>query len=252
MSPLTTRRQGETNAMARAIPPTSTEHLLTVSSAHREPQKWSFTVLLSTEPSDAQAECLYARCSDTTLGVRSGVPYVAFDRLAMSLADAVDTALHDIEATLGDVRVVRIEPEELVNAADIARRTGRTRASIAQLVDGARGPGHFPAPRAWVGGRPLWDWLDAATWFAAHYGLATEEVRGAAFLSALNGALSVRRLAPQLTAEAERHALARVIRQDIDLLQDVDLLHVPLSQDAAARRPRGHSHNVARRSPEGG
>ena len=147
------------------------------------------------------------------------MPYAAFDRHAPSLAEAVDAALRDIEETVPAVRAVRVEPDELVNAADIARRTGRTRASVSQLIEGERGPGNFPPPRAWMGQRPLWNWLDVAGWFASHYGSGSADVRSAAFLSALNGALNIRQLAPRLTGAAERRALSRLIVQDADLLK---------------------------------
>jgi len=44
--------------------------------------------------------------------------------------------------------VVRVEPDDLVSAAEIARRVGRSRESIRQLGGGLRGPGGFPAPLA--------------------------------------------------------------------------------------------------------
>jgi hypothetical protein len=188
--------------------------------------------MLSAEPTDEQAEVLYARCADLTLGVRTGVPYAAFDRVAPSLAEAVETALRDVEDTVPEVHAVRVEPAELVNAADIARRTGRTRASVSQLIEGERGPGGFPPPRAWMGQRPLWSWLDVAGWFATHYGVGAADVRSAAFLSALNGALNIRQLVPRLTGEAERRVLGRLIAQDAGLLK--------------VQQPRSPAHSAAR------
>ncbi|HEU5315664.1 MAG TPA: hypothetical protein VFX49_06105, partial [Chloroflexota bacterium] len=114
--------------------------------------------------------------------------------------------------------MVRVEPDELVNAADIARRTSRSRASVSHLVEGRRGPGNFPSPRASVGQRPVWDWLDVANWFASNYRTATEDVRSAAFLSAMNGALCIRRVAPHLKGDEERRALAKLIEEDAALL----------------------------------
>ena len=182
------------------------------------PASHSFTLILSAEPSDEQAERLYARCADATLGLRSGLPYAAFDRAMPSLPTAIETALRDVETTLPGIHVLRVEPDELVNAADIARRTGRSRASISQLIEGQRGPGSFPPPRTSIGGRPVWDWLDVARWFATLSGSQSAQASAATFLGALNNALAIRHLAPFVTDRAERRTLARLVSQDAELL----------------------------------
>jgi len=178
----------------------------------------SFVFILSAEPTDEQADRLYARCADATLGMRSGVPYAAFDRDARSLPNAVESALRDVEESFPGIHVVRIEPDALVNASEIARRTGRTRASVSQLIEGLRGPGGFPPPRSRIGQRPLWEWLDVARWFATNHGTGTADVSESAFLGALNGALGIRHLAPHLTGDAERRTVARLITQNAQLL----------------------------------
>lgn len=184
-----------------------------------QPQTRSFTLILSAELDDVQAEHLYERCADVTLGVRAGTPYAAFDREAASTPEAISSAMQDIRAAAPTVQVLRVEPEELVSAAEIARRTGRSRASVSQLIEGERGPGSFPAPHSWIGGRPLWQWVDVAAWLARGQRMPSAEVQNAAFVSALNGALGIRALAPKLTDDVARRTIASIVLEDVRLLE---------------------------------
>ncbi len=220
----------------------------TVRPAAAEPQTQSFTLILSAELDDEQAERLYERCEDVTLGVRAGTPYAAFDREAPSIPVAIASAMRDLRAAAPSVQVLRVEPEELVSAAEIARRTGRTRASISQLIEGARGPGSFPAPHSWIGGRPLWQWIDVAAWFAQGQRAPTAEVQNAAFVSALNNALGIRALAPKLTNDIARKTITSVVLEDVRLLEpaladEINRIGSPLQNfplDSAAGRPARH------------
>lgn len=184
-----------------------------------QPPPQTFTLILSAEPDDDQAERLYERCPDATLGVRAGVPYAAFDREAPSVPDAIRSAMQDLRVAAPSIHVLRVEPEELVSAAEIARRTSRTRASISQLIEGERGPGSFPPPHSWIGGRPLWQWVDVAAWFAKQQRAPSAEVQNAAFVSALNYALGIRALAPKLTDDVARRTIASIALEDVRLLE---------------------------------
>jgi hypothetical protein len=134
-------------------------------------------------------------------------------RGAAAFADAVLDAIREVERP-GDVRVVRVEPDELVTASAIARRLGRSRQSVAQLVAGERGPAGFPAPAVWVDGTTrLWRWTDVAEWFAgAGRGSVVVDRVGAEFLAMLNGELQARRhrerlallAAPEIDPDSER------------------------------------------------
>jgi hypothetical protein len=125
---------------------------------------------------------------------RSGVFLVDLERGAAVFADAVLDAIREIEEP-GDVRVVRVEPDEQVTASAIARRVGRSRQSIAQLIAGERGPAGFPAPAAWIDGKTrLWRWTDVAEWFAlAGRGPVVIDRVAIEFLAMLNGELQARR-----------------------------------------------------------
>jgi hypothetical protein len=124
---------------------------------------------------------------------RDGMSVIDLEREAATFADAVLGAVREVEQSGG--LVVRVEPDELVTASALARRIGRSRQSVAQLVAGERGPGGFPAPAIWIDGKTrLWRWTDVAEWFAvvAEGSVATDRV-GAEFLAMLNGELQARR-----------------------------------------------------------
>ncbi|MGH9103381.1 MAG: helix-turn-helix transcriptional regulator [Acidimicrobiales bacterium] len=116
---------------------------------------------------------------------------VGFDIEADTFADAILQAIDQIEQVPG-LTVVRVEPDQLVWASEIADRIGRTRQSIDQLVKGQRGPGGFPAPVSGNVRNPIWRWADVEAWFAAyeHREIDTERP---AVIGAINGALEARR-----------------------------------------------------------
>ncbi|MBA2535930.1 MAG: hypothetical protein H0V20_00660 [Actinobacteria bacterium] len=152
-----------------------------------------------------------AGCGDALLGERDSVGYAAFDREAATLVQAVASALAQVER-VPDVRVLRVEPDELVTPTVIAKRTGRSRESVRLLIQGKRGPGGFPPPVAWVDAKSkLWQWSDVARWFGEALGEALPTAEGVEFLAALNGALEVRRRAARLESDDERVAVANVL-----------------------------------------
>jgi hypothetical protein len=144
---------------------------------------------------------------------RPGVLVVDLDRGAAAFADAVLEAIRELEER-DDVRVVRVEPDELVTASAIARRVGRSRQSIAQLITGERGPAGFPAPAVWIDGKTrLWRWTDVAEWLdVAGRGSAQIDRVAVEFVAMLNGELQARRHrerlallgAPDLDRDSER------------------------------------------------
>lgn len=75
---------------------------------------------------------------------------------------AAQQAVGDVEQVLGiDVEAIDLD---LVGVADIARRTGRTRQSVQQLVDGSRGGGDFPPAIGAPGGSRVWSWASVDAW----------------------------------------------------------------------------------------
>ena len=154
--------------------------------------EFSFTLALDAgRLNDARIRALYGIVPDSTMSERGGRTFVAIDRNAPDFATAVVSAIEDVERALPSVRVMALEPDDLVSQADIAQRRGRSRESISQLVKGERGPGDFPRPRHFVAGRALWLWPDVERWFDDYEG-REPQAHHDAFISAVNAVLAVR------------------------------------------------------------
>ena len=69
-----------------------------------------FTLILTTDPSEEEADRLYGCCNDGTLSTIAGVPQIHFHRAALSLEDAMRSAIGDVRAAGFDVERVEIEP----------------------------------------------------------------------------------------------------------------------------------------------
>jgi predicted DNA-binding transcriptional regulator AlpA len=132
-----------------------------------------------------------AGCDDATLSSKGDLVFAEFDREAPSILDAVVSAIHDVESVEG-MEVLRVDPDELVWASEIAERTGRSRQSINQLVKGQRGPGGFPDPATHATRNPLWRWSEVEQWFAEYDGRVPDTERSYV-IGAINGALQARR-----------------------------------------------------------
>ena len=159
--------------------------------------------LLAQEHIDALFE---AGCDDALFGQRGSVYYADFDRESTTFAEAIVSAIRDIQRTIPDARVVRIEPDEFVSLSAIAKRTGRSRESIRLLAEGLRGPGGFPTPERWVDARTtVWHWTEVAEWFENRLGERVARGDETHAVAALNGVLEARRHvddSPQSVREA--------------------------------------------------
>lgn len=74
---------------------------------------YSFTLVLSgfEEITEAIENALFdAGCDDALLGVHSGSPYLAFDREAESLEEAIKSAIKNVEGCGQNIQVVRVIP----------------------------------------------------------------------------------------------------------------------------------------------
>jgi len=174
---------------------------------------YEFDLILSgldIEADTAELDAFEERVQDVTLARSAGIVVAAIEREASSLGEAIRSALADLESIPG-VSVVRVEPEENVSQSEIARRLGRSRQSVSQLVSGARGPGGFPRPAHESGHVALWRWSDVARW-AGSAGLMPPggEERSSAVIRAVNAVLEARRAVAALNEE-ERLALADMV-----------------------------------------
>lgn len=78
---------------------------------------WEFTLIVQdvAEMTDSLANALYdAGCDDATVGSSCGVARVSFSREAVSLQDAIQSALRDVRKAGCEIARVEIEGEELL------------------------------------------------------------------------------------------------------------------------------------------
>lgn len=68
-----------------------------------------FTLILDKDPSEEEAELLYAKFDDGTICTSEGIAQVEFCRESSSLEDAIRSAIRDVESLR--LRVERVEIE---------------------------------------------------------------------------------------------------------------------------------------------
>ena len=156
-----------------------------------------FVLVLSgiSEPDGRLEDALYeAGCDDALLAFRACVAYLEFDRRAPRLERAVLSAIREVEGADPRIRVVRVEPGDLVNASEIGRRARLTREYIRLLAQGERGSGGFPAPEFGITGKTLaWSWAKVVRWLFQQGMLEDASLVDAALtIRDLNDALEVR------------------------------------------------------------
>jgi hypothetical protein len=162
--------------------------------------EYEFTLLIEGDLTDQEvAAALFdAGCDDATFGISDGQGYGEFLREASSFTEAVLSAIHQVES-VAHLRVVHVEPDDIVTAADIAERLDRTRESVRLLIAGRRGPGSFPAPISHGRDRGrLWRWSDVVMWLDR---FEPEEKEAAQFVAAANASLELRSRLARMTDE---------------------------------------------------
>ncbi len=76
-----------------------------------------FTLILTTEPSEDDADNLYGIFSDGTISTLAGVPQIQFHRLANSLEEAIRSAIGEVRSARFVVARVELEPDAVVQSA---------------------------------------------------------------------------------------------------------------------------------------
>ncbi len=168
----------------------------------------TFTVVLDRRPTDLELGALFEiGCDDAAFGVEQAVSIAQFDREADTLADAIASAVRDIESV--GLVPLRIVDEDLVTLADIANRIGQSRESVRRYVTGERGAGGFPPPvNPAREGTTFYRWSEVAPWIRSRLGIEVPDT---------NPALVVANLI--LQARQHRHQVAHISALG-DLLSD--------------------------------
>lgn len=183
-----------------------------------------------------------AGCSDALLTIQRGLFALHFDREACSFREAIIAACADVRSA--GALVVRIEPDPLVSASDIAERAKITRQAVSLYVNGERGDG-FPTPVACVSGsRPLWKWSEVAAWLQNVGKLDESVVEVARLFDRLNGIewpteLTVSRLS-QVSGVVQATERMWYTRRQIDN---------PKLRASQLQSPARHRHGFALRRP---
>ncbi len=72
-----------------------------------------FTLVLSADPDDDQADRMYGAFDDGTIATVAGVPQIHFHRHAGSLEEAIRSAIGDVRSVGFDVARVEMEPNAI-------------------------------------------------------------------------------------------------------------------------------------------
>jgi hypothetical protein len=129
---------------------------------------YEFALVLDHEPTESELQAFVMAGLDN-VGIEGshGVTLAHFERDAATLAEAILTAVRQLEAA--GVAPTAVASNDLVSLKDIASRTGRSYESVRLLAQGNRGPGGFPPPLS-GSGWSLYSWAQVSHWFAEHYG----------------------------------------------------------------------------------
>ncbi len=73
-----------------------------------------FTLVLTADPNEEEADKLYGTFNDGTIATIGGVPRIHFHREAESLEHAIRSAIGNVRATGFDVARVEMEPDALL------------------------------------------------------------------------------------------------------------------------------------------
>jgi hypothetical protein len=76
-----------------------------------------FTLILTADPNEEQADNIYGLVNDGTISTIAGVPQVHFHREAPSLEEAIRSAITDVRSAGFDVQRVEIQPEAMTQQA---------------------------------------------------------------------------------------------------------------------------------------
>jgi predicted DNA-binding transcriptional regulator AlpA len=157
---------------------------------------FEFTLILKNvdENTSGLEDSLYdAGCNDALIHFRNGAVYLNFDREAVSLEEAVISAIKDVQSARVNAEVASVAPENLVTESEIAKRLNKSRQTVSLWIKGNRRKS-FPHPIMRLAEKSsLWSWSEVVLWLYDYKIIDDKEwVDKAAFFSNINGALEER------------------------------------------------------------
>ncbi len=75
-----------------------------------------FTLVLTADPNEDDADRMYAAFNDATISTIAGVPQIHFHREARSLEEAIRSAIGDVRSVGFDVERVELEPNAVLQS----------------------------------------------------------------------------------------------------------------------------------------
>ena len=81
-----------------------------------------FTLILTTEPDEEEADRLYSIFNDRTVATIAGVPQINFHRETASLEEAIGSALVNVKEAGFDVVRVEIAPNEYYRTSSVSTK----------------------------------------------------------------------------------------------------------------------------------
>ena len=163
----------------------------------RNPKEFNFTLVVSgvhEETRGLEDALFVAGCDDALLYFKNGVTYLEFDRESDSLESAILSAIHAVESTNIGANVIRVEPEDLVNSAEIARRTDKSREAVRKMIDSLTRQHLFPPPAVTLNDKSiLWSWYQVTDCLCRQNKISKAFFDLAKTLYEINSALEIRR-----------------------------------------------------------
>jgi hypothetical protein len=75
--------------------------------------EYEFRLILTADPTNDEADALYARFSDGTISTVAGIPQIHFHREGPLLEEAIRSAIGDVQAVGFVVERVEMQPQAL-------------------------------------------------------------------------------------------------------------------------------------------
>jgi hypothetical protein len=171
-----------------------------------------FTLILKNvhENTSHLEDSLYeAGCDDSLISFRSGAVYLDFDREALTLEDAVISAINDVNSSSIGAQVASVAPENLVTESEIAKRLNTNRQTVSLWIKGERRKS-FPHPVMRLAEKsPLWNWNEVIHWLNEKKIITDMKlVEEANFLANINAALEER--------DSKTRKMRKLLREKIE------------------------------------
>lgn len=172
---------------------------------------YEFTLVLKNvnEKTPHLEDGLYdAGCDDALVQYRNGAVYLDFDREAVSLEEAVISAIKDVKSSSIFAEVASVTPENLVTEAEIAKRLNKSRQIVSLWIKGQRRKA-FPHPVMRLAEKSsLWSWSEVVSWLYDNKIIKDKKlVDEALFFANINAALEEQ---DKKTREIRHSLLARL------------------------------------------